>query len=173
MSFASKRIELWDSYGLYTSKRQYLEDMCKYLFHEFHKPREVSDAGSEFAEWKKAGSRIDQPDNCPQQENDDDCGLFMLIFIYLMSQGVQLNSTTFTQSMLDANNSRARLAYIIWKSGWSQIEEVRYLFNDWYSSFCVVFLITSFYLAQIEDPFNNVTCLMKLNSRWRTRMTLS
>ena len=116
--------------------------MCKYLFHKFHEPCEVSDAGSEFVEWKKAWSLLDQSDNCPQQENDDDCGIFMFIFIYFMSQGVQLNSTTFTQSMLYANNSRTRLAHIIWKSGLAQIDEVQYLFNDCYCSFCMLFLIS-------------------------------
>ena len=93
--FAMQRIELRDSYGFNETNRQYLEDMLRYLFHEFHNPNIVSEEGPEFVQWKSEWTLVDESENCPHQENNDDCGLFMVLFIYLLLQGVKLNSSTF------------------------------------------------------------------------------
>ena len=122
--FEMNRIELRDSYGFHESNRQYLEDMCRYLFHEKHSPTTVSEDSVEFVQWKRDWTLVDESENCPHQENDDDCGLFMIIFIYLLAHGVKLNSSTFSQTLLYSHNTRTRLAFITLKSALIPSKEV-------------------------------------------------
>ena len=167
--FAMQRIELRDSYGFNETNRQYLEDMLRYLFHEFHNPNIVSEEGPEFVQWKSEWTLVDESENCPHQENNDDCGLFMVLFIYLLSQGVKLNSSTFCQSLLYSNNSRTRLVFVTLKSALVPSSEVSHHFPkcDYFSvspCFCTISfrLLISTQMKSFLMRSSNTTRLQKL-----------
>ena len=79
-------IWLWDSVGPDQNNRRYLQNMIRYLYDVYqclhpdsHHTREA---------WHDQWTLIDDSGNCPLQENSYDCGIFTLVNMALIAQGV-------------------------------------------------------------------------------------
>ena len=83
--FESKRIELYNSQGKKPTNKGYMETMRRFLYDEFHKGTPVEDRPP-YDVWKREWKYSDRSLRCPRQQNDDDCGIFVLVSIYLMSR---------------------------------------------------------------------------------------
>ena len=78
-----RRIELYDSYARrIPANRQYMEDMRKYLHLELNKHL-PADERPLYKVWKRNWRYKDRSTRAPQQENTDDCGVFVIVLAYL------------------------------------------------------------------------------------------
>jgi len=120
--FESKRIELRDSLGyiqddnLLSARRKYLADMKRYLFDEYHRSEYAGrhTPGFPWEVWDAQWSCIDLSSTIPRQENGDDCGVFTLIAISLLAQGITLTKNLYSQSTVDSLKCRLKIAYLLW-----------------------------------------------------------
>ena len=118
--FGTKRIELRDS--LKREKRNhkqnqaYMDDMKLYLFHEYHRPAYEHDPIS-WEDWNKQWTCHDCSESTPHQDNGDDCGVFTLLAISLLAQGIDVTQSLYSQSMVYRQKCRQRIAYLLWKDG--------------------------------------------------------
>ena len=96
--FGSKTIELYDSFGMANpNNRRYLWALRRYLYDEKFKDIAI-DQRPDFEQWKTTWAIRDMSSSLPRQLNGDDCGVFTILSIYLLSRGVQLSCSSYTQS---------------------------------------------------------------------------
>ena len=57
---------------------------------------------------------LDLSDSFPRQYNDCDCGIFTLVNITLLAQGLQVDSETYSERSLDRNATRERVGFLLW-----------------------------------------------------------
>jgi len=119
--FESKRIELRDSLGNIrdnnhlNARRKYLADMKRYLFDEYHRSEYAGrHTPVSWDVWDTQWSCVDLSNTIPRQENGDDCGVFTLIAISLLAQGITLTKQLYSQSMVDSLNCRLKIVYLLW-----------------------------------------------------------
>ena len=111
--FEQKCIELYDSNGRrIPSNRQYMEDMRKYLHLELNKHL-PADERPLYEVWKRTWRYKDRSTRTPQQENTDDCGVFVIVSAYLISRGIELTRETYNQRAIYSRKVRVALAHII------------------------------------------------------------
>ena len=110
--FESKRIELYDSNGKNHENRRYMENMRQFLYDEFHKDTPVEERPL-YDDWKRRWKCSDRSMNAPRQRNNDDCGIFTLVSIYLLSKGMELTSMTYDQDTIYRRKVRLSIAHII------------------------------------------------------------
>ena len=108
-------IRLWDSLGLDQTNQRYLQNMLRYLFDVYlclnpdsHHTREA---------WHDQWTLIDDSSNCPLQENSYDCGIFTLVNMALIAQGVTIQRSTYSQRLLYIHRTRHQVANLIRRSG--------------------------------------------------------
>ena len=84
--FERKTLELYDSFGTANpSHRKYLWAMRRYLYDE--KFKDVApDQRPDFDQWKTTWAIRDMSSSSPRQTNGDDCGVFTILSIYLLSR---------------------------------------------------------------------------------------
>ena len=96
MRVEDKRIELYDSDGLKPANRQYMEDMRRYMYDELTAGIPEGQRPS-YNVWKREWSYQDKSRDSPKQQNGNDCGVFTLLSIYLLSRGVVLSEASYDQ----------------------------------------------------------------------------
>ena len=73
------------------------------------------DSRPNFKEWKHSWATRDMTRFSPKQGNDDDCGVFTILLIYLISRGVQLQRTTDNQQSVTERKLRLMIAFSLIK----------------------------------------------------------
>ena len=68
-------------------------------------------------EWSLAWSCSDQLNSSPLQGNNNDCGIFTLVTLALISNNTRPRPDLYSQDMVDLRQMRHRIAYLIWLSG--------------------------------------------------------
>ena len=107
---------LWDSLGLQASNAKYLA--AAETFVKDALTREES-AGRIAADQSRHNSResLDRSEDLPRQRNGYDCGIFMLISMSLVPNGLRLSREAYSQGTLTLRWARKRLAERIWTMG--------------------------------------------------------
>ena len=80
----NKKIELYHSFGGNSNSREYLTKMRKYLYDEAFKDMAL-DLRPDFEVWKRDWKTQDKNSSAPKQGNGDNCGVFIILSIYLLS----------------------------------------------------------------------------------------
>ena len=73
------------------------------------------DSRPNFEEWKRSWATRDMSRYYPKQRNDDDCGAFTILSIYLISRGRQLQRTTYDQQSVIDRKLRQMIAHSLMK----------------------------------------------------------
>ena len=58
----------------------------------------------------------DNSENCPQQTNSFDCGIFSIANMTLLAQNIPLSSSSYSKNDFQTLNTRKRVAYLLWKA---------------------------------------------------------
>ena len=113
VDFDSKTIELYDSMGgPNPSNRKYLLALRYYLYDEECKtvaPERCPD----FEQWKADWRIRDMSRHSPRQRNGNDCGVFTLLSIYLLSRGVRLTKNSYSQLCVTTRKLRRSIAFAL------------------------------------------------------------
>ena len=111
-----KVIELYDSIGGAPNPRnnKYMWAMRRFLYDMKYKGSTI-DSRPNFEEWKHSWATRDMTRYSPKQGNDDDCGVFTILSIYLISRGVQLQRTTYDQQSVIDRKLRRMIAHSLMK----------------------------------------------------------
>jgi len=88
---------------------------CRYLY-DVHR-REQPQTQDTLDDWRQAWTCTDQSSNSPRQRNSNDCGIFTLVSLALLSNGTRLQQDSYSQSIIHTRQTRRRIAYLIWSSG--------------------------------------------------------
>ena len=86
--------------------------MRQFIYNEVHKDTPVEER-SPYADWKRIRKCSDRSMNAPRQRNNDDCGIFTLVSIYLLSKGMELTSMTYDQNTIYRRKVRLSITHII------------------------------------------------------------
>ena len=106
---AIQSIELWDSMGYRSSNGVYLQHLLRYLYDEYASGEMDPTA---FGTWAHDWTTEDRSRDSPRQENSYDCGVFSLLTIALLAQGVRVTSSTYSQLDVYRSSTRRRLAFL-------------------------------------------------------------
>ena len=63
--------------------------------------------------WKRTWTTQDKSSQSPKQENGDNCGVFTILSIYLLSRGVQLSRSSYSQACLTSRKLRRSIAFAL------------------------------------------------------------
>ena len=111
--FERKTIELYDSFGTANPHyRRYLWAMRRYLYDEEFKDV-AFDQRPNCEQWKTTWAIRDMSSSLPRQTNGDDCGVFTILSIYLLSRGVQLSCSSYSQSCVVTRQLRQSIAFAL------------------------------------------------------------
>ena len=108
-------IELWDSTGQKQTNQVYLTSARRYLY-DVHNSGEQENSTT-LEEWDQEWCCSDKSAHSPTQRNGDDCGIFTLVSMALLSQGHLLRNDSYSQDVLLLRQTRRRIAYLIYSSG--------------------------------------------------------
>jgi len=103
---------LWKNAPVHT---KYLLAIKKYLYDEEFKRTLVNDRPP-FRVWKRNWDAQNRSGHSPTQGNGDDCGVFTLLSIYLLSRGVQISSSTYDQHIVTHHMLRHNIASALMKA---------------------------------------------------------
>ena len=106
--------EVWNSSGRQSVNMSYLTHALQYLYDELS--TSSSRTLSNFQTWRQSWTLEDRSDDSPRQGNGYDCGVFTLVSIALLAQGVKLNKESYNQSIIYGLATRRQIAYLIWTS---------------------------------------------------------
>jgi hypothetical protein len=88
---------------------------CRYLY-DVHR-QEQPQSHDTLENWRQEWTCNDQSANSPRQRNSDDCGIFALVSMSLLSNGTILRQDSYSQSIIYDRQTRRRIAYLTWASG--------------------------------------------------------
>ena len=74
---------------------------------------ERQDLGASRQEW----TTTDESETSPRQENGHDCGMFTLILMSLLQNGLRLRRNLYVHGSLAHRDLHKKLVWTIWKSG--------------------------------------------------------
>ena len=113
VQFERKTSEIYNSFGSPNPHhRKYLWAMQKYLYDK--KIKDVAPEGRpNFNVWKRTWKTQDKSKDLPKQENTFDCGTFVMISIYLISRGVQLQRSSYDQRGVSSQQLRRSIAFVL------------------------------------------------------------
>ena len=116
VDFSNYIIELYDSLGRAPSprNRKYMWAMREYLYDMQYRYTPVENR-PDFEEWKLSWQTRDMTRHSPMQENDDDCGVFTILSIYLISRGVRLQRSSYNQNIVTNRKLRRCIALALMK----------------------------------------------------------
>ena len=101
-------IRAYNSSGENHDNQIYLQAMHRYLYNEMFKSTSP-DQRPNIATWGMTWKTQDMSSSSPRQLNGCDCGVFTLFSIYLLSRGVALTSTSYSQETLTKRKIRQSL----------------------------------------------------------------
>ena len=108
-----KRVELYDSQGYCKpGNKQYLLDMTQYLYDELTRDLPQGSRPT-FESWRRHWRAVDKSREAPKQTNTWDCGVFMLLTVYLNSRGVPISRLMYDQYCVDAQRLRRSIAFLL------------------------------------------------------------
>eukprot|EP00984_Skeletonema_dohrnii_P016785 scaffold7513_cov76-Skeletonema_dohrnii-CCMP3373.AAC.4 len=64
----------------------------------------------------KTWTTADLSFECPQQDNDSDCGVFHLLKLCLLVEGEAITEDPYSQASINAKDMRKTIAYILWRT---------------------------------------------------------
>jgi len=113
INFVKKKISLWDSQGEKETNKLYTHTALRYLGDEYEKAYPSRD----LIEWMRSWTIEDLSDECPQQANDFDCGIFTLLNLSLLIEGgVSITRDSYSQASVDTKEVRKVIAHILWEA---------------------------------------------------------
>ena len=83
-----------------------------YLYDEEYRDV-VYDQRPDFEQWKTTWAIRDMSSSSPRQLNGDNCGVFTILSIYLLSRGVQLSCSSYSQSCVVTRQLRRSIAFAL------------------------------------------------------------
>ena len=95
------------------SHRKYMAAMRRYLYDA---NLEDEDSREDFDTWKLGWAIHNLSRYAPKQRNNTDCGVFTMLSIYLVSRGVNLKRSSYTQEAVDAQRMRRSIALALMKA---------------------------------------------------------
>jgi len=116
LNFSKKEILLWNSSSMTSDNSKYLEALKKYINH-VSKSFTASPANkNKKNQWKGTWSMGDKSISSPQQGNFDDCGVFTILNMVLLSSGVALTENSYSQFEINCRKTRERISQIIFQN---------------------------------------------------------
>ena len=110
--FSTRNITLYDLLGTLAVNERYLTATTRYLYDRELRRNQAGTPGYE--EYAASWTKTDGSGTCPRQRNGYDCGLFVILSMAMMAQGVPLSARTYTQDMVNRRRLRRRLVHMIW-----------------------------------------------------------
>ena len=110
INFYENIISLWDSQGVKEANALYTNAILRYLGDEYRK--KFPDRN--LMEWLDSWKIEDLSDECPQQANDFDCGIFTLLNLCLLVEEGSITKDSYSQASIYAKEVRNVLAHILW-----------------------------------------------------------
>ena len=105
-----KKIELYDSWGYVDpNNAKYLWNMVRYVYDELHKNVAEEERPS-LQRWRRGWNVMDKSLRSPNQLNTHDCGLYVMLTIYLNSRGASINRLMYDQHAVDTQKLRRKIA---------------------------------------------------------------
>ena len=104
-------IEAWNFAGRERVNNAYLTHALRYLYDEF--AAASPGVTPPFNVWHRPWTLEDRSGDLPRQGNSYDCGIFTMVSIALLAQGLRLNKHSYTQSIIYGLATRRRIAYLI------------------------------------------------------------
>lgn len=102
-------IQLFDSQGVKPENRIYIEAMKEYLTAKMNESSIKVPADD-------CWTLVDESDRCPRQHNEYDSGLFVLVNITLLAQGIRLTKDSYTEQCFERHHTRERIAFLLWSN---------------------------------------------------------
>mmetsp|Transcript_4185 Transcript_4185/g.5417 ORF Transcript_4185/g.5417 Transcript_4185/m.5417 type:complete len:256 (-) Transcript_4185:1324-2091(-) len=113
VNFKAREISLWDSAGMNYTNTQYINAALQYLGDEYMRADdEIKGDELDVVEWMKTWTTADLSFECPQQDNDYDCGVFHLLNLCLLVEGEAITEDAYSQASINAKDARKTIAYI-------------------------------------------------------------
>ena len=109
VDFNITTITAYNSSGENHYNQIYLHAMRRYLHDEMFKSASPDQRPNITTTWKTQ----DMSSSSPRQRNGVDCGVFTLFSIYLLSRGVALTSTSYSQKTLTERKIRQSIAFLL------------------------------------------------------------
>ena len=108
---------LWDPAGMNEINVQYINAALQYLGDEYTRADDdIKGDELDVVEWMKTWETADLSFNCPQQDNDYDCGVFHLLNLSLLVEGEEISRDQFSQASVNAKDVRKSIAYLLWRT---------------------------------------------------------
>ena len=92
-----------------------MQYVCCYPY-DVHQHKQPQDQNT-LNNWRLAWTCTDQSTHSPQKENSNDCGIFALVSLALLSNGARLQRDSYSQNIIYTRQTRQRIPYLIWSSG--------------------------------------------------------
>ena len=108
-------IKVWNSAGREHVNNAYLAHALRYLYDDF--TAASPGVTPPFNVWHRPRTLEERSEDFPRQSNSYVCGIFTMVSIVLLAQGVRLNQHSCTQSIVYGLATRRRIVYLIWVSG--------------------------------------------------------
>mmetsp|Transcript_4214 Transcript_4214/g.5918 ORF Transcript_4214/g.5918 Transcript_4214/m.5918 type:complete len:611 (-) Transcript_4214:334-2166(-) len=117
VNFKAREISLWDSAGMNYTNTQYIKAALQYLGDEYMRADdEIKGDELDVVEWMKTWTTADLSFECPQQDNDYDCGVFHLLNLCLLVEAEAITEDAYSQASINAKDVRKTIAYILWRT---------------------------------------------------------
>ena len=126
-----KTVHLYDSCGRVERSNQiYLTEIKDYLYklhtvlypdqndiqvQDFDSWKDTRNGRRHFRSWTKDWKFSDASRNSPVQTDHYSCGVFTTLSMYLLSKGHKLHRNLYTQQHIYDNETRLKIAHLIWK----------------------------------------------------------
>jgi Ulp1 family protease len=116
LNFSKKEILLWNSSSMTSDNSKYLEALKKYINHVSKSFTASPGDKNKKNQWKGTWSMGDKSISSPQQGNFDDCGVFTILNMVLLSSGVALTEYSYSQYEINCRKTRERISQIIFQN---------------------------------------------------------
>ena len=119
LDFSKKEILLWNSSSMTSDNIKYLHALKKYIHQVIISltalPNDIKGNKHKINKWKGEWSTNDRFVFSPQQGNFDDCGIFTILNMILLSSRVALTEYSYSQFEINHRKTRERIAQIIFQ----------------------------------------------------------
>ena len=109
-----KQIEVYDSLGPHDCNMRFASVVCQYIYDAM---ADLGYALPSFEDWKTRWNITDESVNSPRQRDAYNCGLFVLSSMFYLRHNRTLSSRSYDPNVFAMLDSRAQLAWLVWKDG--------------------------------------------------------